>query len=92
MKAENNEHLITLYLLGDLDEAQAAEVKQLLENSEESRALAEELEPTLDLLRDALADSTLSAVPPVELAPEMKAAVLLSGAEGPHRHRRNPPR
>ena len=53
MNAENNEHLITLYLLGDLDEAQAAEVKQLLENSEESRALAEELEPTLDLLRDA---------------------------------------
>jgi Ca-activated chloride channel family protein len=78
MKTENNEHLITLYLLGDLDEAQAAEVKQLLENSEESRALAKELEPTLDLLRDALADSTLSAVPPVELTPDMKAAVLLS--------------
>jgi Ca-activated chloride channel homolog len=78
MKPENNEYLITQYLLGDLDEAQAAEIKQLLEDSEESRALAQELEPTLDLLRDALADSTVRRVDPIMRPADFQAEPLFT--------------
>lgn len=55
MKCEEIRELLTRYLLGDLDEATASEVGAHLEKCDGCRAAAREIEPTLDLLRDALA-------------------------------------
>ncbi|MBN2301580.1 MAG: von Willebrand factor type A domain-containing protein [Lentisphaerae bacterium] len=49
---------LTRYLLGDLGKADTDEIKTHLENCVGCRAAAHEIEPTLDLLRDALAADT----------------------------------
>ena len=67
MKCHGIEEQITPYLLGDLEQAQAEEVRLHLEACESCRALVQEIEPTLDILRDALAaDSGV----PIRLDPE----------------------
>lgn len=78
MNYEQHEHEITLYLLGDLPPERAELIEQLLEESEECRALAQEIELTLGLLRDALADS--SGIP-VELDSERRNAVFLETSD-----------
>jgi Ca-activated chloride channel family protein len=55
MKRQEIEEKITSYLLGDLSPEEAEEIRGLLEVSPGSRALAQELEQTLDLVRGALA-------------------------------------
>ena len=49
------EPLLTRYLLGDLDKATEAEVREHLSACDDCRAAVHDLEPTLGLLRDALA-------------------------------------
>jgi len=60
------EPLLTAYLLGDLNPADTAAVREHLETCEACRAAARELEPTLTLLRGALAADTPR---PRQLAP-----------------------
>jgi Ca-activated chloride channel family protein len=55
MNCDRIQTLLTSYLLGDLDETQASEVARHLSTCDGCRALLQEIEPTLDLLRDALA-------------------------------------
>ncbi|MDA0991333.1 MAG: zf-HC2 domain-containing protein, partial [Verrucomicrobia bacterium] len=61
MSCERFESQLTAYLLGDLESAAAATVASHLETCNGCRALAQEIEPTLDLLRDALAATSLSS-------------------------------
>ncbi|MFT5240212.1 MAG: Ca-activated chloride channel family protein [Kiritimatiellia bacterium] len=49
---------LTSYALGDLTEAAAAEVRRMLDSSPDCRAELQEIELTLDVLRDALAVNT----------------------------------
>ena len=49
--------LLTNYLLGDLEKAQASAVRAHIETCETCSAEAADIQPTLDLLRDALADT-----------------------------------
>ncbi|MDA0323477.1 MAG: von Willebrand factor type A domain-containing protein [Verrucomicrobia bacterium] len=58
MNCHDIEERITNYLLGDLDEAEALEVMHHIESCESCRAVAGEIEPTLDDLRAALAADT----------------------------------
>jgi len=55
MHCEKTKELMTQYLLGDLDEATSAEVRAHVEKCGGCQAFMQEIEPTLDLLRDALA-------------------------------------
>jgi len=55
MKCEDAQSILTQYLLGDLDEDTCAGIREHLETCESCRAAVQEIEPTLDLLRDALA-------------------------------------
>ena len=52
---------LTACLLGDLPEGEATEIRRHLDECEGCRAAAQEIEPTLDLLRDALAATTFEA-------------------------------
>ena len=58
MKCDQIQPLLTSYQLGDLTSVQASEVDDHLSTCEDCRALLQEIEPTLDLLRDALAVPT----------------------------------
>ncbi len=55
MSCNDIQSQLTAWLLGDLDAATTAEVKSHLERCDGCRAAAREIEPTLDLLRRALA-------------------------------------
>jgi len=55
MNCEETRELLTQYCLKDLNEARAAEVRTHLQECDGCRAAVREIEPTLDLLRDALA-------------------------------------
>ena len=55
MNCEDIQSLLTLYLLGDLDKESAVTVREHIETCDGCRAAVREIEPTLDLLRDALA-------------------------------------
>lgn len=57
MKCEEAKSLLTKYLLGDLEESQASEVREHIERCADCGAEALEIQPTLDLLREALADT-----------------------------------
>ena len=61
MKCEDIEKLLTQYLLGDLDDDSNARVQAHLDECEGCRAALQEIEPTLDLLRDALAATSPAA-------------------------------
>ena len=63
MKCEHIRKLLTSYLLGDLAGATNEEIKSHIENCTGCRAAAQEVEPTLDLLRDALAAPSLEEAP-----------------------------
>lgn len=78
MNCERIENQLTSYLLGDLDEQAAGRVREHLEHCEDCRALACDLEPTLDLLRGALAAPTDV---PVSLTEAQRARIL---STGPH--------
>ena len=55
MKCNQITEKLTAYLLGDLDEATSNEVRAHLETCDGCRAVMQEIEPTLGILRDALA-------------------------------------
>ncbi len=55
MEHHEIEEQLTAYLLGDLAPEQADTMRKHLDECDDCRALAKELEPTLDLLRGALA-------------------------------------
>ena len=57
MNCEEAKSLLTKYLLGDLDEAQASAVRAHLKKCDICSAEAAEIQPTLDLLREALSDT-----------------------------------
>ena len=57
MSCQEYQEQLTLYLLGDLDAGQAAQVRAHLETCAACRAAAGELERTLDLMRSTLAVS-----------------------------------
>jgi len=83
MRCEQIKPKITSHLLGDLSEADAALVRDHLESCEACRALARETEPTLDLLRDALAASSEA---PAHLSAEHRARIArTSTGAGPIR-------
>ena len=60
MNCDRIREQLTQYLLGDLDEATMEEVRAHLETCDGCRAEARKVEPTLDLLRDALAAASTS--------------------------------
>ena len=76
MNCQEIKELITPYLLGDLDEPTTAAVRQHLESCDGCRALADEIEPTLDLLRGALAATTSV---PEKLSAKSRARILEQG-------------
>jgi len=80
MKRQKIEEKITSYLLGDLSPEEAVEIRGLLEVSPGSRALAQELEQTLDLVRGALA---ADFPVPEELSTERKAKIRETAKPAP---------
>lgn len=73
MNCEQIRDQLTAYLLGDLDPQTTAEIRGHLEQCDGCRALAREIEPTLDLLRGALAATSAKA--PRKLSPERKGRI-----------------
>jgi len=59
---EKNEARITAYLLGELDERESARVRRLLDESEDVRALAQELKAALGQVRGALGRTDYAAL------------------------------
>jgi len=59
MNCDRIRERLTQYLLGDLDEATMEEIRAHLETCDGCRAEVRKVEPTLDLLRDALATATV---------------------------------
>ena len=78
MKPHEFEEQITAYLLGELDDVAAEAVRRRLETDERCRALANDLEATLSLVRGALAAASDA---PTTLDPERKAALLAAAAQ-----------
>ncbi|MDD4870610.1 MAG: zf-HC2 domain-containing protein, partial [Kiritimatiellae bacterium] len=72
MNCEQVKQLLTQYLLGDMDEYASAEIRKHLEKCEGCRTSLREIEPTLDLLRDALAAPSLA---PKHLSAEQHAEI-----------------
>jgi len=91
MKCEDIRNLLTRHLLNELDEQRAAEVRSHLEQCDGCRAEAQSIEPTLDLLRDALAADTSA---PRHLSDERRARILaaLPGEPAPAPVRSSRPR
>ena len=83
MNCETVKDKLTLYLLGDLDKKTAAEVRKHLKTCEACRALAADIEPTLDLLQDALA-APFEA--PEHLSDAAREQVLHVEADGEETH------
>ena len=75
MNCEQIRDQLTPYLLGDLDEKTSAEIRAHLEKCDGCRALAREVEPTLDLLRDALAATSSQA--PAKLSPDHRRKIRI---------------
>jgi Ca-activated chloride channel family protein len=82
MNCEQTRDLLTAYALGDLDEAARAEVATHLKTCEGCRAAASDLQPTLDLLRDALA---AAPVAPRRLSSARRARVRKAATPGVRR-------
>jgi Ca-activated chloride channel family protein len=80
MNCEQIREKLTAYLLGDLDPETTAEIRGHLETCDGCRAAAREIEPTLDLLRDALAAT--SSKSPKKLWPEKRARVMRARPTG----------
>ena len=76
MEHSDIEERITSYLLGDLTEAESERIRTHLQTCEGCRALAQELELTLDLVRGALA---ADAEAPVALSPERRERIRAAG-------------
>lgn len=77
MKNHEDDPRITAYALGELPEAERAEVEAILEGDEGARALVEELRATVGEL-----ESQLSREPALALTGEQRAAIE-SAASGP---------
>ena len=60
----------TAYVLGELDEAERAEIERLLETSDEARALVEELTLATTSMKEEL-----SSFVPLMMTPEQRAAI-----------------
>ncbi|HXK58271.1 MAG TPA: von Willebrand factor type A domain-containing protein [Acidobacteriota bacterium] len=54
MNQDYQEHELTAYLLGELDEARRNEIAEILKNSESARRELEEVKETLELVRESL--------------------------------------
>ena len=76
MKCEEIQPWLTSYILEDLDEASMSEIRAHLEHCEGCRAVARDVEPTLDLLRDALAAPTRA---PASLSHAQRARIVREG-------------
>ncbi|MBA4388191.1 MAG: hypothetical protein C0404_09435 [Verrucomicrobia bacterium] len=74
MKCEEVKEWLTPYLLGDLEDDSAAEIKAHIDNCAGCRAEAQEVQRTLDLLRDALAASSKA---PKNLSEEQKKGIVV---------------
>ncbi|MFO7871293.1 MAG: von Willebrand factor type A domain-containing protein [Kiritimatiellia bacterium] len=81
MKCEEIREKLTAYLLGDLDGKTAAEVKAHLDKCGDCRAYMREIEPTLDLLRDALAQPPSKAPEHLSVSRRQKITNALPGAK-----------
>ena len=75
MEHQALEERITAYLLGDATPEQAEQIRRHLDECASCRALAQELQSTLDLLRDALAAESPA---PARLDPARREAVFRS--------------
>jgi len=75
MNCESIREQLTAYLLGDLDAKTSAEIRTHVEKCDGCRALAREIEPTLDLLRDALAATSSRA--PAQLSSEHRRQIRI---------------
>jgi len=73
MRCEGAQDLLTGYVLGDLDNRTRRAVRDHLKECERCRAAVRELEPTLDLLRDALG---APAVAPARLPASHRARIM----------------
>ena len=73
MNCESVHEQLTAYLLGDLPPATTAEIRKHLENCDGCRAAVREIEPTLGLLRDALAATSSKA--PAKLSREHRVKI-----------------
>ena len=70
----------TAYVLGELDEAERAEIERLIETSGEARALIDELNLATVMLKEEL--TPLSAL---AMTPEQKAAIRVAAEPAPSR-------
>lgn len=82
MNTRQAKKLLTRYALGDLDPLTRKEVKQHLDQSESCRAAMQDIEPTLDLLHDALAAPSKA---PERLTEAHRQRILAAAAAKPHR-------
>lgn len=82
MKCDHIQSQLTQYFLGDLPPAVEAEIREHLEKCQGCRAAAQEIEPTLDLLRDALAATSKA---PGRLSDAARARVFASGSSKPRK-------
>jgi len=76
MKCEQVQEQLTQYLLGDLDAQRCADIQGHLEECDGCRAATREIEPTLDLLRNALAASSQVSD---RLSKDARVRVLVAG-------------
>ena len=70
----------TAYVLGELDEAERAEIERLLETSDEARALVEELTVATATMKEEL-----SSFMPLMMSPEQRAAIRSAAEPKPRR-------
>jgi len=68
---------LTACALGDLPEAEAAEIRRHMDECEGCRAAAQNIEPTLDLLRDALAAAPADV--PLHLGADYRRRIAMAG-------------
>lgn len=82
MKCDQIQSQLTQYFLGDLPPAVEAEIREHLEKCQGCRAAAQEIEPTLDLLRDALAATSKA---PGRLSDAARGRVFTAGSSKPRK-------